>query len=64
MHLLLDPTGARLMLFLLALALAPLVLIWMDKRRREEVRAARRHQATKRAWASFAWAAPGATLGA
>ena len=60
MLLLLDPTGARLMLFLLALAVAPLVLIWMDKRRREEVRAARRRGGAPLAWAPLAWAAPGA----
>ena len=56
MHLLLDPTGARLMLFLLALAVAPLVLIWMDKRRREEARAARRRDTAPMAWAALACA--------
>ncbi|WPB86963.1 hypothetical protein [Sediminicoccus rosea] len=56
MHLLLDPTGARLVLFLLALAVAPLVLMMLDRRRREGGNAARRGQA-KRAWAPLAWAA-------
>jgi hypothetical protein len=57
MHLL-DPTGAGLMLFLLTLAVAPLVLIWRDKRRREEVRAARRRDAAPMVWAALACAAP------
>ncbi|WP_431302611.1 hypothetical protein [Sediminicoccus sp. BL-A-41-H5] len=58
MHLLLDPTGARLMVFLLALAVAPLALMIWDRRRREGARAARRNSS----WRGFAWAAPGATL--
>lgn len=60
MHLLLDPAGARLMLFLLVLAVAPLVLMIRDRRRREGARAARRDSA----WRGLAWAAPGGSLAA